>query len=172
MHFIDLADIHLESNERPEDLYQRLMAFVENILPKANSLSHHIELVMEDEELSPSLENFVVLTWLKLILPDLPRSVKQRYGTKLRSRPLVSIKPEVSQTLNLELDETRASDDAKVMRTSTGAFRPSIPVKSPPRKGLRSTRQSKSSPLCQQAGHPGPNHFLSDCRHIPDHQHH
>ena len=27
-HFIDFADIHLESNERPEDLYQRLMAFV------------------------------------------------------------------------------------------------------------------------------------------------
>ena len=76
------------------------MAFVEDILLKANSLSHHGDLITEDEELSPSLENFVVLTWLKLIHPDLPRLVKQRYGTELqRSRTLASIKPEVSPSL-------------------------------------------------------------------------
>ena len=34
-HFIDFADIHLESKE---DLYQRLMGFIEDILLKANSL--------------------------------------------------------------------------------------------------------------------------------------
>ena len=72
------------------------MAFVEDILLKANSLSHHGDLITEDEELSPSLENFVVLTWVKLIHPDLPRLVKQRYGTELRSRTLASIRPEVS----------------------------------------------------------------------------
>ena len=143
-HFIDFADIHLESNERPEDLYQWLMAFVEDILLKANSLSHHGDLITEEEELSPSLENFVFLTWLKLIHPDLPRLVKQRYGTKLRSRTLASIKPEVSQALNSLLDEIRASDDAKVMRTATGGFRRSTPIKSLPRKGPRPPRQSKS----------------------------
>ena len=167
-HFIDFADIHLESNERPEDLYQRLMAFVEDILLKANSLSHHGDLITEDEELSPSLENFVVLTWLKLIHPDLPRLVKQRYGTELRSRTLASIKPEVSQALNSLLDEIRASDDAKVMRTATVGFRRSTPIKSLPRKGPRPPRQSKSCPLCQQAGRPDPNHFLSECRHLPE----
>ena len=99
-HFIDFAEIHLEPNERPEDLYQRLMAFVEDILLKANSLSHHGDLITEDEELTPSLENFVVLTWLKLIHPELPKLVKQRYGTELRSRTFASIKPEVSQALN------------------------------------------------------------------------
>ena len=167
-HFIDFADIHLESNERPEDLYQRLMAFVEDILLKANSLSHHGDLITEDEELSPSLENFVVLTWLKLIHPDLPRLVKQRYGTELRSRTLASIKPEVSQALNSLLDEIRASDDAKVMRTATVGFRRSTPIKSLPRKEPRPPRKSKSCPLCQQAGRPDPNHFLSECRHLPE----
>ena len=147
-HIIDFADIRLESNEKPEDLYQRLMTFVEDILLKANSLSHHGDLITEDEELSPSLENFVVLTWLKLIHPDLPRLVKQRYGPELKSRTLASIKPEVSQALNSLLDEIRASDDAKVKRTATGGFRRSTPVKSPPRMGLRSPRQSKSCPLC------------------------
>ena len=167
-HFIDFADIHLESNERAEDLYQRLMAFVEDILLKANSLSHHGDLITEDEELSPSLENFVVLTWLKLIHPDLPRLVKQRYGTEPRSRTLASIKPEVSQALNSLLDEIRASNDAKVMRTAAGGFRRSTPIKSLPRKGPRPPRQSKSCPLCQQAGRPDPNHFLSECRHLPE----
>ena len=167
-HFIDFADIHLESNERPEDLYQRLMAFVEDILLKANSLSHHGDLITEDEELRPSLENFVVLTWLKLIHPDLPRLVKQRYGTELRSRTLASIKPEVSQALNSLLDEIRVSDDAKVMRTATVGFRRSTPIKSLPRKEPRPPRKSKSCPLCQQAGRPNPNHFLSECRHLPE----
>ena len=167
-HFIDFPDIHLESNERPEDLYQRLMAFVEDILLKANSLSHHGDLITEDEELSPSLENFVVLTWLKLIHPDLPRLVKQRYGTELRSRTLASIKPEVSQALNSLLDEIRASDDAKVMRTATVGLQRSTPIKSLPRKEPRPPRKSKSCPLCQQAGRPDPNHFLSECRHLPE----
>ena len=32
---IDFVDIHLETDERPEDLYQRLMAFTEDSLLKA-----------------------------------------------------------------------------------------------------------------------------------------
>ena len=67
---------------------------------------------MEDEELTPSLENFVVLTCLRLIHLEIPKLVKQRYGTGLRSRTLASIKPEVSQALNSLLDEIRVSDDA------------------------------------------------------------
>ena len=135
---------------------------------KANSLSHHGDLITEDEELTPSLENFVVLTWLKLIHPELPKLVKQRYGTELRSRTLASIKPEVSQALNSLLDEIRASDDARIMRTATNTFRKSSPVKAPPKRGIRSTRQPKSCPLCKQAGRPDSNHFLSECRHLPE----
>ena len=67
-HFIDFASIRLEPDERPEDLFQRLMAFVEDSL-------------LKDEEMSPSLENFVVLEWLRLINPELPKLVKQGYGT-------------------------------------------------------------------------------------------
>ena len=53
-----------------------------------------------DEELSPSLENLIVLTWLRLIDKNLPNLVKQRYGTELRSRTLASLKPEMSQALD------------------------------------------------------------------------
>ena len=94
-HFIDISDIHLEPDESPEDLYQRIMAFVEDSLLHSNGLTHHGETLSEDEELSPTLENLVVLTWLKLVNPSLPRLVKQRYGTELRSRTLALIKPRV-----------------------------------------------------------------------------
>jgi len=42
-HFLNFANLHLEADERPENLFQRLMAFVEDTLLRANSLSHHGE---------------------------------------------------------------------------------------------------------------------------------
>ena len=70
---IDFSDIHLAEDERPEDLYQRLVAFVEDSLLHAKGLTHHGEHVPEDEELTPTLANFVVLTWSRLTHPSLPR---------------------------------------------------------------------------------------------------
>ena len=94
-HFIDLMNIQLKADERPKDLYQRIMAFVEDsLLTTTSGLSHHGEVPTEDEELTPTLENIVVLFWLHLVHKDLPALVKQRYGTELRSRTLASIKPE------------------------------------------------------------------------------
>ncbi len=118
-HFIDFAAIKLESNEGPEDLYQRLMAFVEdNLLCRDSGITHGGENILEDEELSPTIENLVVLTWLRLIHSDLPKLVKQRYGTELRSRTLASIKPEISQALCSLLDELQSSEDARAMRSA------------------------------------------------------
>ena len=54
----------------------------------------------EEEEISPTLENFITLHWLRLLHPDLPALVKQKYGPELRSRTLASIKPEISQALD------------------------------------------------------------------------
>ncbi len=94
------------------------MSFVDdNLLTTASGITHHGATPEADEELSPSLENFVVFTWLQLLHPGLPRPVKQRYGTELRSRTLASIKPEISQALDSLLDELRASEEAKVLRT-------------------------------------------------------
>ena len=171
-HFIDFTDIKFESDERPEDLYQRLMAFVEDNLLKANVLSHHGELLDDDEDLSPSLENFVVLTWLQLIHPELPRLVKQRYGTELRTRTLASIKPEISQALNSLLDEIKSADEAKVMRTASSFARspasykpfPHTTSKKPPKQWAR----DKSCPLCKQAGRSSQGHYLSECNFLPE----
>ena len=165
-HFIDFTDIHLEHGERREDLFQRLMAFMEDNLLRSDNLTHHGERVTEDEEMSPSLENFVVLTWLRLINPELPRLAKQRYGTELHFRTVASIKPEISQSLPSLLDELQTADDAKAMRTAASALRrPSAGPQSTSR--LRPRPNRKVCPLCNQAGRPD-SHYLSTCAFLQD----
>ena len=118
-HFLDFDHIRLEPGERPEDLFQRLTSFVEdNLLTLGGGISHHGEDQEADEEVSPSLENMIVLTWLRLIHKDLPSLVKQRYGTELRAKTLATLKPEISQALDTLLDEIRTSSDSKVLRTA------------------------------------------------------
>ena len=69
-----------------------------------------------------------MLTWLRLLEPELLKLVKQWYGTELRSRTLASIKPEMAQALPSLLDEASAAGDAKVMRNSSFSL-PTIPQK-------------------------------------------
>ena len=159
-HFLDFNNIHLEANERPEDLYQRLASFVEdNLLHAGGNISHHGEIPEADEELSPSLENFIVLTWLRLIHRDLPNLVKQRYGTDLRSQTLASLKPEISLALDSLLDEIHTATDSKILRAS---------LKDRPfKKTFKQNHQNKHCVLCKQAGRPH-QHFLSTCKFLPD----
>lgn len=53
---IDFSDMKLEAGECPEDLYQRLMAFVEDSLLGTSGQSHHTESLQEVNKLSPTLE--------------------------------------------------------------------------------------------------------------------
>ena len=162
-HFLDFNSIHFEPGERPEDLFQRLNSFVEdNLLKAGGSIRHHDEILDFDEDMTPFLENFVVLTWLRLIHSDLPNLVKQRYGTDLGSQTLASLKPEISQALDSLLDEIHASVESKVLRT---AFKRSTRLQTlmiPSSKSLR-----PSCPLCKEAGRRY-EHYLSKCKFLPD----
>ena len=163
-HFLDFDNIHLEPGERAEDLYQRLTSFIDdNLLQRGGGISHHGEMPKTDEELSPSLENLIILTWLRLVHKDLPGLVKQRYGPELRSKTLASLKPEISQALDSLLDEIRSNNDAKVLRTAFKG-RPQFSG-SNMSKDLR--KISKTCPLCKQVGRPRYDHFLSACRYLP-----
>ena len=166
-HFLDFCNIKLEPEERPEDLFQRLMAFVDDNLLTANSqITHHGEVPIEDEEMSPTLENMIVLTWLRLLHKDLPHLVKQRYGTELRSRTLASIKPEISQALDSLLEEVISTQDAKVYRSmSTDCSNVSKRTKS--RTSIKGSF-SAICPICKQSGRSQFNHFLSKCPFLPE----
>ena len=64
-HLLDFNNKKLDPDERPEDLYQRLMSFIEDSLLRGNGhISHHGETPTTDEEMSPTLENVILLTWL------------------------------------------------------------------------------------------------------------
>ena len=130
-HFLDFNNIHLETDERPENLYQRLVSFIDDNLLKANGgIRHHGENVTADEDISPTMENIIVLTWLRLIHPSLPALVKQRYGAELLSQTVASLKPEISQALASLLDEINSANDAKVLRTaSQQSLNPVVAVK-------------------------------------------
>ncbi len=168
-HFLDFSDIKLEADERPEDLFQRLMAFIENnLLAHGGGISHHGDDPVEDEELSPTLENMVVLTWLRLLHKDLPQLVRQRYGTELRSRTLASVKAEISQALDSLLDEVHNTSEARVMRSAPqGKAHNKYHDNRPSRGPRKPSHPHKSCPLCRQAARPD-NHFLSKCIYLPE----
>ena len=164
-HFLDLATIHQQPDERPEGLFQRLMAFFEdNLLFVHGGSTHHGVQATADEDLPPTLENTVVVLWLQLIHPGLPLLVKQKYGSELRNKTLASLKPEISQALGSLLDELRSIEDTKAMRID------STTPKSHPNSGRGQPLQRPflSCILCKTAGRPHNTHNLMDCHHLPD----
>ena len=156
---------------KSEDQYQRLVAFLEdNLLKQGGGITHHGYLLNEDEELTPSLENVIVLTWLKLLHPDLPKLIKQRYGTELRSRTLASIKPEISQALPSLLEEIHSLSDAKVLRSAASQLQTILQnhtanrsVRKDKIRPLQRSPLIKRCPLCKEAGR-NDQHFLSVCK--------
>ena len=120
--FLEFSNIKLEVDECPEDLFQRLMSLTEDNLLVANgSVTHFGAHVTSDEELTPTLENMVVLTWLKLLHSDLSALVTQRYGTELRSKTLAPLKLEISRKFAVSpTPQSRGSDSHRL------ALRPSL----------------------------------------------
>jgi len=88
------------------------------MLTTTSRISHHDEVPISDEEMTPTLASMIVLTWFRLVDKNLPTLVKQRYGTELRSKTLASLKPEISQALDSLLDEIQVSNEAKVLRST------------------------------------------------------
>ena len=191
-HLLEFAGIRREHDERPEDLFQRLMAFVDDTLLTTDAgISHHGVLPSTNEDMSPTLENLVCLHWLSLLHTGLPALVKQRYGPELRCRTLASLKPEISQSLASLMDELRSAEDAQVLRSAAASFSrapsrlaPTAGRTQPPAGtaagrprpadaaagGARRTqRPARSCALCKAAGRPGSDsHFLSRCRFLPE----
>ncbi len=172
--FIDVVNIQLNPGERYEDLYQRILAFFEdNLLTVGCGLSHHGEVVGVNEELSPSLENVVVLIWLERIHVGLPGLVKQKYGAELRNKTLSSVKSEISSAIDSLLSELNSSEgsgagaSSRVMRT--------YPYNNSSSGGARSRRpagqQRPNSPfccLCHASKRPDTFHWISRCPFLPE----
>jgi len=183
--FIDFVDIKFSPPERPETLYQRMLAFIENnLLCPDMAMTHKGEPIAEFEDMTPTLENVVVLLWLQQIHPNLPSIVKQKYGADLRAKTLTSLKPEISLALPSLINEAKSSD-ARVMRSGPtsssfphrnqsanfrqGSRRFPQQSRSQSRFNRRGDRQplQKSCPICKAAGRDA-THFLSMCQYLPE----
>lgn len=167
-HFLNLADIRLKESEKPEDLYQRFNAFFEDVLLTPHSgLTHHGDNVTTEEDLTPTLENTIVLLWLQALNPALPGLVKQKYGAELRNQTLASIKPEISLALPSLMEEIRSVEETRALRT--GTYRSWTSPSNKRSAGKRSGSGYKSCILCRTAGRPGHStHYLKDCSYLPE----
>ena len=92
--------------------------FYRGKLQHVSGITHHGGIPEADEELSFLLENLITWTWLHRIHKDLPSLVKQKYGPDLRAKTLATTKPEISQATDSLMDEIRANNDTKVLRTA------------------------------------------------------
>ena len=76
--FLDLSNIHLQPDEIHADIFQRLLAFFEdNLLVTGCGITHHGSPITTNEDLTPYLENTVILLWLQMIHLGLPQLTKQ-----------------------------------------------------------------------------------------------
>ncbi len=169
--FIDVSNIQLNPGERYEDLYQRILAFFEdNLLTIGCGLTHHGEAIATNEELSPSLENVVVLTWLQRIHVGLPGLVRQKYGAELRNKTLSSVKSEISAAIDSLLAELNSSEGSGSATTSSRVMR-AYPYNSSGGARSRQGQRQNNSPfccLCHASKRPDTSHWISRCPFLPE----
>ena len=78
VHFLKLSSIKLENNERYETYFQRIMAHLyDNLLTAGSNIRFEGENVIEDEEMSPTVERLAVFLWLHFIDDRLPAYVSR-----------------------------------------------------------------------------------------------
>jgi len=171
--FLNFSTISLEPGERHEDLYQRLATFINNnLLKKSDPIIHDDDEPKreEDELITPTLENLIVLLWLEKIDPKLPDMVKQKYASALKKKTLFNLKPEISMSIPSLLEEIQGSD-IKVNKTfahnQPGQYRKNFRQNSFRGRQQRS-RQTPQCTLCKQAGRPDTSHFMSKCKYLPE----
>ena len=167
--FLDLVNIKLDVGERPEDLYQRLVTFFDDtLLTTTCNVRHRGAAVAEDEQITPTTENMIVLLWLERINSGLPALVRQKYGSELRNQTLASLKSEISQALESLLEELKSSEDTRIMRSNTYSNRRDNRQVSRSNTNNRPSQSRRFCCLCHAAGRPSDTHFLSQCSFLPE----
>ena len=84
-HFLSISDTRFNAADSHENFYMELHAAVKDSLRKQGELLlfRNNEPLVEDEEMSPTLENMVVLLWLERIDPRLPKKVSTTFAHQM-----------------------------------------------------------------------------------------
>lgn len=127
--------------ERPERLYRRILAHIQdNLLQAGSKLKHNGVDVTKDELISPTVERLAVLRWMELIHPKLPALVARTFAYDLQRMTLKDIQPQIADGLDNFLEELNR-DEAPIQVSKVYA-----PHRSQPRR----PRPSRSAPQQQQ----------------------
>ena len=108
---LGLVDFKIKTGEKHEDLYQRLVTFIEGNLLTKSGIKHEGKALATDESLTPTLQNILTVLWLQMIHPGLPHIVGQKYGAELRDHTLASLKPQISVAMSSLLSELQSIDE-------------------------------------------------------------
>ena len=166
---LDLTTINMEEGESYEACWEKVYAFfMDNLLSPSDGLKHLDQAVAIKETMSPTLLNTAVVFWLKIIHPQLPAVIKQKYTTELRNRTLATLREEISESLDSILLEI-GGEHASVSRSTFYGRQQRKPQyryqKQTPSKPMYS--RFKSCPLCEAYNRPK-DHFLSECPFLPE----
>ena len=170
--FMKLQQISWEEGERPERLYQRVLAHLQdNLLTKGCKLKHDGATVASDEIMSPTVERLAVLRWMELINPKLPNLVSRTFAYDLQRMTLKDIQPQIVDALDGFLAEIkneeitasrvnfRSKPFSKSQPKSYSKFQPASKPKYQP------SHQTPVCRLCKAENRPSA-HRLVDCDHI------
>ena len=166
---LDYHSLVLEPGESYESYWERLSSFIDdNLLGPNDQMKHLGEEYTMQEVTTPTLLNLSVVHWLKSIHVGLPALVKQRYATELRNTTLVSLRDEISESLDSLIAEL-SGDNANISRSSYQSKFPTrkTTFRSKFSNKTTSSNNSKTCILCQTAKRPF-NHFLSECSYLPE----
>lgn len=183
---LDLMQIQQESMESREALWQRFYGFMAgNLLVADGGVTHNGVKLEENERFTPLLLNITVTLWLHTLNPNLPELVKQRFSTDLRSKTLMSIREEISDSIPALLRELQDRDGVNISRAQGGYYQQGRP----PGRGMQRSsnysgaegrggysggqrgsqfRRQRRCTLCHQAGRAdSSSHFMSQCPFLP-----
>lgn len=116
INMLNYYDIKWEDGERPERLFQRLMAHIQdNLLTIEGKLQHNGAPVTEDEDFTPMVQRLVTLRWMHLLHPGLYQLVKRTFSSDMLQKSVYDLQPQIANALTGLLDELRSHENVSTV---------------------------------------------------------
>lgn len=185
--FLKYASITWEGmqSERPERLYRRILAHLQdNLLQSGSRLKHNEETPTKTEEISPTVERLAVLRWMELIHPKLPMLVARTFAYDLQRMTLKDLQPQIVNGIDGFLEELQR-DDISVSRVSSNFrqhdnhTRPSHQNYNRQNQSRQNTWKPRAKPnppyqsklqcrVCRAEGRSSGGHSLATCPYVAE----
>lgn len=174
--FMKFTSITREDGERPERLYQRIIAHLQdNLLKTDSNMKYDGEDVTDNEVMSPTVYRLAVVRWMELIDSKLPALVQRTFANDLQTKSLKDLQPQICDSLDGFLEEIK-SEEIRASRAYVPDYRRRSQANRRPRsaatyKPTNSSNTSKPFPrtprlecrVCKAEGRVYSNHNMTNC---------